>query len=208
MRDGDALALDHVHAERGRVEEDVADVVVEEVDLVDVEDSPVGLGEEPRLEGHHALSQGTGDVDGAGDAVLGGVEREVDDPHAPPVGAEPFAALDPLPAGGAGDAGSHEKGQSATISISGRSSARPRTAVDLPVPLGPSTRTPAHGGVDGVDQERLHEALLVDDGRERVQAHERTRGFPNVGSACGIGAKCHVPISGTAVSRLTLTSIT
>ena len=33
-------------------------------------------------------------------------------------------------------------------------------------------------------------------------------GFPNVGSACGIGAKCQVPISGTAVSRLTLTSIT
>ena len=36
----------------------------------------------------------------------------------------------------------------------------------------------------------------------------RTSGFPNVGSACGIGAKCHVPISGTAVSRFTFTSMT
>ena len=208
MRDGDALALDHVHAERGRVEEDVADVVVEEVDLVDVEDSPVGLGEETRLEGHHALSQRTGDVDGAGDAVLGGVQRQVDDAHAPPVGAEPFAALDPLAAGGTGGRGVAREGavghdldlrQELGEAADGGGLAGAARALD---------EDAADGGVDGVDQERLLEALLVDDGRERVQAHERTSGFPNVGSACGIGAKCHVPISGTAVSRLTLTSIT
>ncbi len=48
MRDRDALALDDVDAERGRVEQDVGQVVVEEVDLVDVEDAAVRLGEQAR----------------------------------------------------------------------------------------------------------------------------------------------------------------
>ena len=46
-----------------------------------------------------------------------------------------------------GACGSHEKGQSATTSISGRSAASPRTAVDFPVPLGPSSRTPPTAGL-------------------------------------------------------------
>ena len=94
----DALPLDHVHAERRRVEEHVAKVVVEQVYLVDVEDSPVRLGEQAGLERHHALSERAGDVHGAGDPVLGRVERQVDDAHSAPMGAEPLAPRDPLAA--------------------------------------------------------------------------------------------------------------
>ena len=153
MRDGDALALDDVDAERGRVEEHVAEMVVEEVDLVDVEDAPVRLREEPRLERHRSLSQRAGDVDGAGDAVLGRVERKVDHAHAPTVRAEQLSSRDPRPRqAGHGSAGSHENGQSATTSISGRSSASPRTAVDFPVPLGPSTSTPPTAGLTALSR--------------------------------------------------------
>ena len=49
VRHGDALPLDDVDAHRRRVEEHVAEVVVEEVDLVDVEDPAVRLGEQPGL---------------------------------------------------------------------------------------------------------------------------------------------------------------
>ncbi len=50
MGDRDPLALDDVDAERRRVEQDVAEMVVEQVDLVDVEDPPVRLGEQAGLE--------------------------------------------------------------------------------------------------------------------------------------------------------------
>jgi hypothetical protein len=43
--------------------------------------------------------------------------------------------------------GEHEKGQSATTSISGSSSASPRTAVDFPVPLVPLISTPPTRGL-------------------------------------------------------------
>ena len=48
--------------------------------------------------------------------------------------------------------GSQEKGQSPTTSISGRSAARPRTAVDLPVPLGPTTSTPPTAGLTALSR--------------------------------------------------------
>ncbi len=51
-----------------------------------------------------------------------------------------------------GAAGSHEKGHPATTSISGISSASPRTAVDLPVPLGPSTSTPPTAGLTALSR--------------------------------------------------------
>ncbi len=83
MLDGDPLPLDDVDAERGGIEQDVGEVVVEEVDLVDVEDAPVRLGEQSRLERLLALAQRPGDVDRARYAVLGRVQRQVDDPPAP-----------------------------------------------------------------------------------------------------------------------------
>ena len=46
-----ALALDVVDAHRGGVEQEVDEVVAEQVDLVDVEDAPVGRREQAGLEG-------------------------------------------------------------------------------------------------------------------------------------------------------------
>ena len=53
---------------------------------------------------------------------------------------------------GHGSAGSHEKEQSATTSICGISAASPRTAVDLAVPLGPSTSTPPTDGLTALSR--------------------------------------------------------
>ncbi len=56
-------------------------MVVEEVDLVDVQDVAVGLGQDAWFEPPGPGSQRRLDVDGADDAVLGGVDRQLDDPH-------------------------------------------------------------------------------------------------------------------------------
>ena len=150
--DRDAFALDDVDAERGRVEQDVRQVVVEQVDLVDVEDPAVRLGEQPRLERPLALLQRPGDVDAAGRR----------DPRSRSAAGRRSAAAaattgssSPRAAPGTiahGSCGSHENGQSATTSISGRSSASPRTAVDLPVPLGPLIRTPPTAGLTALSR--------------------------------------------------------
>ncbi len=55
MAVGDTFALDHVDSHRRSVEQNIDQVVVEKVDLVDVEDVPIGLGEHAGLE---ALSAG------------------------------------------------------------------------------------------------------------------------------------------------------
>jgi len=91
--DRDPLALDDVDAHRGRVEQDVAEVVVEQVDLVDVEDPAVGLREEAGSERQHPLAERPGDVERARDAVLGGVERQRHQRPAAAQRAERLAAL-------------------------------------------------------------------------------------------------------------------
>ena len=48
MTIGDALALDAVFAAGGRIQDQVDDVVIEQVDLVDVEQATVGGGEQAR----------------------------------------------------------------------------------------------------------------------------------------------------------------
>src|SRR5581483_11243325 len=81
-------------------------------------------------------------------------------------------------------------------------------------PARPLHEDAADGRIDGVEQERPLEALLLDDCREREEADGRpyptgwTNRLPKVGSACTIGGNCQVPISGTAVSRFTFTSTT
>ncbi len=51
-----AVTLDVAGPEGGRVEEQVDEVVVQQVDLVDVQDAPVRRGEQPGLEGRDAHS--------------------------------------------------------------------------------------------------------------------------------------------------------
>ncbi len=73
-------------------------MVVEEVDLVDVEDVAVGLGEHAGFEAPAAFFQRRFQVDGADDPVFGGVDGQLDDAHAAGgdgqlAGARAFAAV-------------------------------------------------------------------------------------------------------------------
>ena len=83
VRERDALALHGVPAHRRGVEEHIDDVVVEQIDLVDVEDAAVGVGEEPRLEATLAELDRRLGVDGADHSILGRVDRQFDHPRAP-----------------------------------------------------------------------------------------------------------------------------
>jgi len=76
--DADAVALDGVDAVRGRVEDHVDEVVVEQVDLVDVEDAAVRAGQQARIEVGLA-GQRVFDGEGADDAVSSRTERKRDE---------------------------------------------------------------------------------------------------------------------------------
>ena len=83
MRHGHALALDGVHAHGRRVQEDVDDVVVEEVDLVDIQDVAVCLGQNAGLKTPRPFLERRLEVDGADHPVFGSVDRQLDHTHAP-----------------------------------------------------------------------------------------------------------------------------
>src|SRR5205823_8173632 len=69
---GEAVPLDAVDSEGGGVDEDVDEMVGQQVDLVDVEDTAVGGGQQPRPQPGAALEEGPLQVEGADDPVLGG----------------------------------------------------------------------------------------------------------------------------------------
>ncbi len=75
--DRDALALHVVHAQRGRVEQQVDEVVVEQVDFVHVEHPAMRRGQQAGLEGGRARGQHALDVQRAGQPVLGRPHREL-----------------------------------------------------------------------------------------------------------------------------------
>ncbi len=184
-----ALALDDVDAHRGRIEENVHQVIVEEVDLVDVEDVAVGVSEDPRLEAALPLLDGALDVEGADDAVLGSVDGQLDHSH---------GAADPeemLPGELAGSALVAE--EVATPRAAGEAAALDH--LDLREQPGES----AHGGglggaalapdqhatdgrVDGVeDERRLHRLLAHQRGEGE---HLRNRHPPIVARTEGGGS--------------------
>ena len=166
-----AFALDDVDAHRGCVEEDVNQVVVEQVDLVDVEDVAVRLGQHAGLKAPGACAQRGFQVDRADDAILGCVDGQLDHPHAAPVVRQDTGR--PQPAAAVGAQGIHV----------GRVAAEVAAFDDVVLRQQPGQR--AHGGrlagpllapnehaadhrVDGVqDQGELH-LVLSDDRRERV----------------------------------------
>ncbi len=84
--DGDAVPFDGGAAHRGGVQQQVDEVVVEQVDLVDVEDAPVGAGQQAGLVLHLAVRQRALQVQRAEDAVLGGADRQFDEPDGPRLG--------------------------------------------------------------------------------------------------------------------------
>ena len=173
MRDRDALALDRVDAHRGCIEQDVGEVVVQQVDLVDVEDSAIGCRQEPGLERHRALAQRARHVDRARDAILSGVQGEIDDPprtarDGQVAAARAHGALPRRRRRGTreGTAGhdldlSQQRGQATHRRRLGRAAR-------------PLDEHPADRRRDGRQQERLLEALLLDDRAERIDQNRAT----------------------------------
>ena len=77
-----AVAFDPVDPARGRVEQHVDEVIVEEVDLVDVEDPPVRPCEQTGIERVFAVER-LGDRQRPDDAIAGRPQRERDQRHRP-----------------------------------------------------------------------------------------------------------------------------
>ena len=80
VRHGDALPLDCIDSERRRVEQQINQVIVEKVDLVDVENTPVCVGEQAGLECLDALAQRVSQVERAGNAILCRVQGQINQP--------------------------------------------------------------------------------------------------------------------------------
>jgi hypothetical protein len=70
MTEADALALDHVYAHRGRIQQQVDDMVIQQVDLIDIKQTAIGRSQDPRLEAALALLDRLLDVESADDAVF------------------------------------------------------------------------------------------------------------------------------------------
>ncbi len=76
----DAVPLHVAGAQRGGVEEQVHQVVVQQVDLVHVQDAPVRGGQQARLVGLDPLGEGPLDVQRAHQPVLARADRQFDQP--------------------------------------------------------------------------------------------------------------------------------
>ena len=81
--DRDAVTFDGRAAHRGRIQQKVDEVVVQEVDLVDIQDAAVGAGEESGLILGDAFGERLLEVERAEYAVLGGADGELDEANRP-----------------------------------------------------------------------------------------------------------------------------
>ena len=166
MADGDAFALHVVAAHGGGVQQHVNQVVVEEVDLVDVQDAPVGRRNQPRLEVLFAGLDGLLNVQRPYQPVLSSSYRQVNDanltrrrtagisclaaPLANLLGNAGLAAV-----GATGNHGNlwQQRRQRADGGALGRALLAPHQHA-------------ADAGVDGVKQQRALHRRLADDGGE------------------------------------------
>ena len=140
-----AVALHVVRAQGRRVEQQVDQVVVQQVDLVHVQDAPVRRGEQARLEGRDALGERPPEVKRPGEPVLGRADRQFHQPGRPPL-RRAVRGVRPVRASRVGRAGEQENRQPATTSTGGSTAVSARTAVDFAVPFSPRTSTPPIAG--------------------------------------------------------------
>ena len=87
VRDRDTLALDGRPSHRRRIEQQVDEMIMEQVDLVDVEDAAVSGGEQPGLIGHVPGSQGLLQIEGSDHPVLARSDRQLHQSRGPAGGA-------------------------------------------------------------------------------------------------------------------------
>ena len=165
----DAVALHVVRAQRRRVEQQVDQVVVQQVDLVDVEHAAVRGGQQPGLEGRDALGERALEVQRAGEPVLGRADRQLDQPGRARLGSvrRPGVRARPGTRVGRGRdrrrTGSRRRPPPAAAPRSA-----PRTMVDFAVPFSPRTSTPPIGRRDGVEHQRQPQVVHPDDAGERI----------------------------------------
>ncbi len=170
VRERHPLPLDRVHAHRGGVQQHVHDVVVEKIDLVDVKNVAIGLGEDPWFKAPGAGAQRGLDVDRADDAILGGVDRQLDDAHPALVRRQHAGVVETNPALGAKGLAvvwiAPEMAAFDHVVLRQQPGKRPHGG-RLASALLAADEHPADRGHDGVeDQGQLH----------RVLAHDRREG--------------------------------
>ena len=77
MAEAEALPLDPVFAAAHRRQQQVGDVVVKQVELVDVEHTPMGFGQQPWLKNSLATGQRSRHIDRAHQPVFGNAQRHL-----------------------------------------------------------------------------------------------------------------------------------
>ena len=173
MAQRDPFPLDAGAAGGGGVQEHVDEMVGEQVDLVDVEDAAVGRGQQPGREGVRGAGAGQdpGHVQAAGDPVVGGAQRQLDQARrAVPGGAarrvRPVRAARVGVGGVAGEAAAGDHVDAGQDAGQGPHQGR------LGGALLAGEQHPADAGVDGAEQQGEAGVVLADDRRERQPAHE------------------------------------
>ena len=78
MAHAQALALDDILAGGRHIQQQVHEMVLQQIGLVDIEEAPVGAGQQARLEGLFAHGQGAFEIQRAHHPVLGRAERQID----------------------------------------------------------------------------------------------------------------------------------
>ncbi len=81
MADRQAFAFDKVLARHGDIEQQIDEMVFEQVDFVDVEETAIGLGEQTGFEALFAGGQRAFEIERADDAIFGGAKRQIDKGH-------------------------------------------------------------------------------------------------------------------------------
>ena len=163
----------HAGAAGGRgVEQHVHDVVGQQVDLVDVEDAAVGQRQQARRErlGGARPGQHPGDVEAAGDVVVGGAERQLDQAGRPVGG----GAARGVRAVRAGRVGAGRVAGEPALGHHADARQDPGQAADqrgLGGALLAGEQHAADAGVDGAEQQREPGVVLADDRHERQPGH-------------------------------------
>ena len=171
MLDRHAVPLDVRAAHRGRVQQQVDQVVGQQVDLVDVERAAVRRGEQARLVRLHPVGERALDVEGADHPVLGGADRQLDQRRRGGARAGRPASCGPSGQAGSGAAGSQAKRQPRTTSTSGSRRGQRAHHRALRGALLAAHQHPADGGRHGGEQQREAQVVEADHGRERVRRH-------------------------------------
>ena len=166
----DAFPFDDIDTHGGRVEQEVDDVVVEEVDLVDVEEAAVGGCQDAGVEMALALLDRLLEVERTDDPVLGSADGQVDKAGAAGddgqflAGGDPFATLVTVSIGSqrvTAEAAAVDDVDAGQQGRQGTGSGRLGGAALAP------NEDAADAGIDGVQDERSPHPLLADDSGER-----------------------------------------